>query len=171
MAFATPLQSLFIKRRNFVRNRFRFQPTNESQHMFQSIMKIRRPFLTDDLCLKVALMLNYVPVTQNTLISDKKWAEFCLEIPRDKKFIFASLTKWWMFIWISIKLFTHFIELLSSNNYTNILRVVWTSEKRKIWLIKDCSNETKSKFFHSIYRSVDLKTFSYPCILHWKSFN
>lgn len=59
MAFATPLQSLFIKRRNFILNRFRFQPTNESQHMFQSIMKIRRPFLTDDLCLKVALMLNY----------------------------------------------------------------------------------------------------------------
>lgn len=49
-------------------NRFFFQfspETNEYHHMFQSIMKIKRPFLTDDLCLKVALMLNYVPVTQN----------------------------------------------------------------------------------------------------------
>lgn len=39
--------------------------------MFQSIMKFRRPFSTDDLCLKVALMLNYVPVTQNTNKSPK----------------------------------------------------------------------------------------------------
>lgn len=40
--------------------------------MFQSITKIKRPFLTDDLCVKVALQLNYVPVTQNIQISQQK---------------------------------------------------------------------------------------------------
>lgn len=33
--------------------------------------EIKRPFLTDDLCVKVAPMLNYVPVTQNIQISHK----------------------------------------------------------------------------------------------------
>ena len=43
-----------------------FLETNESPATHVPIYnEIKRPFLTDDLCLKVAMMLNYVPVTQN----------------------------------------------------------------------------------------------------------
>lgn len=77
MFSTTPFVNLFIKkaerRRSFFHSSNRFpRDTNKHQHMFQSITKIKRPFLTDDLCVKVALQLNYVPVTQNIQISRQK---------------------------------------------------------------------------------------------------
>lgn len=51
---------------------FRDETNEFPAHVSIFITKIKRPFLTDDLYSKVALHLNYVPLTQNIQISQQK---------------------------------------------------------------------------------------------------
>lgn len=76
--------------------------------MFQSIMKRWRPFLADDLCLKVALSLNYVSVTQN--IEQSSSSEWII-IKSDRKTCLDILEDGFYLVFIEVHTLAFFLDL------------------------------------------------------------